>query len=1156
MKRISLFSVLAALFLSTGIGLGQTTSGDLVGTIKDVTGAVVPNATVSVTSETTGVVTKIATNGSGEYRVQNLLPSTYDVAVQVSGFQESILKGVRVDLNKTSTANLEISAGTTTSVVVESNAGELLDTTSQNLVKTFSNVELSVLPTATLGTLGVLNASLLSPGVASSGGIGIGTGPSIGGQRPRNNNFTIEGIDNNNKSVTGPLVFVPNDAVGEFTLITNQFSPEFGHSSGGQFNTNVLSGTNQFHGRLYEYFENRNLNAENAPAGQKVPNPRFDYNRYGGQFGGPIKRDKIFFFANYERHTTGQNLSSFLCTPTAAGLSTLSSLVTPYGLNANNVTQYEKYMPAANYYGGAQVSSTNDLACNNEATGPQSMAVFSGTSLAAGSPYVGLNNGRVYGSGSQTNIPLGNYHLSAATFANFDALTTSGDYTISNSDSLRARYIYNKNATQDTAASLPAFYVALPLKYHLIALSEFHTFTQNLVNEARVGFNRYQSSYPVGPQSFPGLDSFPNLTFYDQDGLNLGPDPNAPQSTIQNLYQFTDNISYTKGNHTIKIGFDGRKYISPQTFTQRVRGDYEWDYTTEYLHDLAPTDFGQRSTGNFIYYGDQTALYGYANDTWRATPKLTINYGLRYEFTSVPVGERAQSLNLAASVPGLITFSAPQPAYKNFAPRVGFNYSPDGKTSIRAGFGLAYDVLFDNLGLLSFPPQYSSTNSVGGVGEPSTGSPNFLQNGGLPAGTGTLATFGSIAAQRAATSAYLPNQITPYAESYNLQIQRTLFQNYTVSVGYLGTRGIHLPTQVQLNVQARVTEGNQLFTDLLASDATSGATVRSSTANANTLANINALSNILPQYLAAGLTNKITSYQPYSQSNYNGLLLNLQHSFHQGFQLNASYTWSKTMDDATAEVFSTVLTPRRPQDSQNVAADYSRSALDRTNRVTLEAVYDVPFFKQSSYLLKNVVGNWTVAPVYTYESPEYTTALSGVNSNLNGDSSTIDRPLANPGGSKTQGDAVNPVYSSTLANLCAAGSAVVPNTTTPACSANLIGYTLSTVHPNAYYIQAGAGTLPNVARNTLPIRPINNFDLTASKRINFTQRCSFEFQAQAFNVFNHAQFIPGSIDTVATTATNTLSTQFQTVSNSKFGNAPAEFKANARTLQLSAKMSF
>ena len=122
---------------------------------------------------------------------------------------------------------------------------------------------------------------------------------------------------------------------------------------------------------------------------------------------------------------------------------------------------------------------------------------------------------------------------------------------------------------------------------------------------------------------------------------NLGPDPNAPQFTIQNLYQLTDNVSYVKGRHSIKIGFDGRKYISPQGFTQRARGDYEWDNLTEFLHDLAPTSFGERSTGNLTYYGDQTAFYGYVNDTYRMSPKITLNLGLRYEFTAVPVGERA-----------------------------------------------------------------------------------------------------------------------------------------------------------------------------------------------------------------------------------------------------------------------------------------------------------------------------------------------------------------------------------------------------------------------------------------------------------------------------------------------------------------------------------
>ena len=310
----------------------------------------------------------------------------------------------------------------------------------------------------------------------------------------------------------------------------------------------------------------------------------------------------------------------------------------------------------------------------------------------------------------------------------------------------------------------------------------------------------------------------------------------------------------------------------------------------------------------------------------------------------MPVGERSQQLNVAASVPGLINFTAPQPQYKNFAPRIGIEWAPDPKTSIRAGYGLAYDVLFDNLGLLSFPPQYSSTNNVNTVvgttiaGEPSAGSPNFLSGpgAGLPAGrtgiaqfcnTGTGGTTGvpcvpNIAAQRAATAAYLPNQIVPYAESYNLTIQRTIGAAYTVEVGYLGTRGIHLPTQIQLNVQPRVTAANQLPTSL-----TGGTVIATPTTGVNTLAAIQKNSNIIAAYSSQGLTSKITSYQPWSQSDYNGLIANIQRRFQNGFQLNASYTYSKTMDDATDEVFATVLTPRRQENSQCISCDYSRSAL-------------------------------------------------------------------------------------------------------------------------------------------------------------------------------------------------------------------------------------
>lgn len=982
----------------------------------------------------------------------------------------------------------------------------------------------------------------------------------------------IEGIDNNDKGVTGPLVYVPTEAVGEFSLITNQFSPEFGHSSGGQFNTNVISGTNHVHGQIYEYFQNRNLNAEDVPAGQPQPNARYDYNRYGAQVGGPIKKDSIFYFVNFERHTIGQNIQHYICTPTADGMNTIKGMT---GLNANNVAVFTQYIPVS----PVQVTDANDNSCFNQASGPQTVALFSGTNLDKNNTPSAAVGAPVYGSGTETDIPVGNYLVSGGSYENFDALTTSGDWKISSRDSLRARYIYNTEGSLDNVAALPVFFQTQPYKFHLFALSEYHTFTPNLANEIRIGFNRYVTVVPAGDYKFPGLDSFPNLYFYDLGSIDVGPDDNAPQSTVQNLYQFVDNISWTKGKHLFKIGFDGRKYISPQTFTQRVRGDYEWNYLTEYLHDLAPTGFGERSTGNFVYYGDQTALYGYFNDTWRILPTVTLNYGLRYEFTSVPVGQRTQALNSAASVPGLINFHAPQPQYKNFDPRIGIDWAPDDKTSVRIGFGMSQDVLFDNLGLLSLPPQFSSTNDVGTAPSPNAGDPGFLAAGGLPKGTGTLATFcktgtgpgtgipcdPDILAQRAATSAFVPDQMVPYAETWSVGVQRVFAKDYTAEVRYVGTRGIHLPTQVQINVMPRVNKQNQLFTSFDGAGISQASytdpdtgdvttyNVISTSANANTYAPFDSDSdaydptgNIVPAYAKAGLTSKITSYQPYSGSNYNALQTSLTRRFQNGLMVDAAYTWSKTMDDATAEVFATVLTPRRPQDSQNVAADYSRSALDRTHRLSVAVVYDLPFFKHSNWFAKNLIGNWTATPTYIYESPQYATALSGVNSNANGDSTAIDRPMINKAGQKGVGTGVSPVYSNdaTLSAMCDNGAF---------CSENLVGYVAD--NKNAYYVQAGAGTLPTASRNTLPIRPINDIDLGLKKRINFTERFAFQIGAQAFNVLNHPQYIPGSLDNVNTNSF-TSSQQFQTVSNPAFGHPELLFNSNGRTLQLYANFSF
>lgn len=1111
-------------FLHPTSAVAQSTSGDVVGTVTDPSGAGVAHATVTATNEATGIAVTTEANEQGEFRLSNLPAGRYTIKGAATGFQTYSLQGFSVTLNQTATAQLKLPvASASTNIEVSAEAETAIDTTTIQLQQTFATKEVQDLPVATIG-LGALNLSLLSPGVATSGGIGAGTGPAVGGQRPRNNNFTVEGIDDNDKSVTGPLITVPNDATGEFTLLTNQFSPEFGHSTGGQFNTTILGGTNQFHGRAYEYFQNRNLNAIDASTARgqdpaHIVNPRFDQNRFGGQVGGPIKKDKLFFFSNFEKYQLGQNLAYALCTPTAAGYAAITA--TP-GLSANNVAILQKYVPA---------SATEDTA-----------------GAACGSPTISVGG---------NDVPVGALPFSGAYFTNTYQSTSSIDYTKSQNDQFRFRYMYLRYASTDTAANLADFWQPIPDRYHLFAGSWFHEFTPKLTNEARVGYNRYSNITSAGNFTFPGLDSFPNLTFDDLGFIQVGPDPNAPQSAIQNLYQFVDNITWVKGNHTLKFGFDGRKSISPQSFTQRVRGDYEYAALNDYLTDVSPTTFGERSTGNFFYYGDQTAFYGFANDIWRVTPHVSLNYGIRYEFTSVPTGERAQQLNIAASVPGLITFHAPQPQYGNLAPRFGFAWAPgNGDWSIRGGFGMGYDVLYDNLGLLTFPPQYSSTQDV----NTSNQTPNFLASGGLPPGKGTLQTFPTIAAQRQATSAFMPDQKLPYSEQWNLNIQHVFLRDYTAQLSYVGTKGIHLPMQIQLNRRPITTATNNLPLFAGTPDPGSLSGLQSLSEMAPVSAGGDSYRSYVPSYAAGGFGptgaddpngyNNITSYQPFGQSIYHGVSGQITRRMAHGLQLNAAYTYSKALDNSTADVFSTVLTPRRPQDFQNVAADYSRSALDHTHRLTVEFMWDIPYFKNGSHWLpRNVLGNWEIAPIYTYQTPEYADVQSTADANLNGDSAP-DRAVFNPNGVKGTGSPVSGVYDPSRAGLCGTDDSGAPISS---CNANLVGYTAD--NPNAQYIAAGKGMYTNVGRNTLPIRPINDWDATALKRINFTERYAFEFQAQAINVFNHSQYISGYLSQINSYG-DTGALNFVNPSNSQFNQPQLVFPNNARQLQLTAKFIF
>jgi hypothetical protein len=1147
-KFASAIVLTIVLLVATTFSDAQTTSGALVGVVHDPSGAVIPNASVNAANVATGIVYTGLTNASGQYRISNLPEGTYDLRTVVAGFTPSTVKGVTVAATTVETRDVVLSIGQgTTTVEVTSQANVSIDTTTAQIGTIFSMKEVQDLPSATIG-LGVLNLSLLAPGVASTGGLGAGTGPSIAGQRPRNNNFSIDGTDNNNKSVTGPLLYVPNEATSEFVLLQNVYSAQYGHSSGGQFNTLIVPGTNHVHGRLYEYFQNRNLNAVTSTQGisnvasNRDPHfqPRYDFNRYGGQLGGPILKDKLFLFSNFERQTLGQAAApTTFCTPTTAGFATLSGLNFPA---KTNLSVFQQYYPAA----ATQAAVGGGTACTDSKLSGVG-ATIAVTPTGAASP---------------TAIPVGASSFSPPTFYNHYYSTSSGDYTISAHDSLRVRYVYNRADGTDTSATFPNFYQGTPARYHLASIDEIHVISPNVSNEFRVGYTRFFSQTPVPPITFPGLSVFPSLYFYDLGkSPYLGPDANAPQATITNLYQAIEALTWVKGKHTLNFGGEGRKSISPQVFVQRLRGDYEYSTLNLFLNDISPDQVGQRNATppglSPTFYGDQSSIYVYGNDDYRVTQKLTLNLGLRYEFTSVPFSEKEQALNIAASVPGLITFGKPAPQYKNFAPRIGLAYAPDENTSIRAAFGINYDVLYDNIGTTSAPPQFQTTENV----TLTAATPNFLANGGLPQN----ATFTTLAQQRAATAAYVPDQKLPYSEQWTLGVQHVFHRDYTAEIRYVGTRGVHLDVQEQIDVQSPVTTANQLPTSL------TGGSV--SPNGANTLAALKANNANgapyyrVPAYFAGGLTNTITSDLPVGGSNYNGLQTQLTRRFQRGLLINAAYTYSRTFDDSTADFNSTALNPRRPQDSQNVRAEYSRSDLDRPHRLTLVALYDVPFFKNSNFLLRNLVGNLQISPVYTFQSPQYTTVQSVTDSNLNNDSAS-DRVFINPNGVKGTGTGVVPLVNTSIA--CPSGTTTrgVANgtsTVVTSCAANTIGYSAGaltgpsssqTFTPsNAYFVQGGPGTSPSASRNSLPTGRENNLDLTAIKRFSFRERYNLEVQVIALNALNHSQYLPGSLNTV-NSISSTGSGNFDSVASPQFNQKQLTFSNNARTLQLSGKISF
>lgn len=828
--------------------------------------------------------------------------------------------------------------------------------------------------------------------------------------------------------------------------------------------------------------------------------PASTNNRFGATIGGPIKKNKLFYFGNFEYNPLGQSSSPGqpVNAPTSAGLAILNSMP---GLSKTNLGVFEKYVPVA-----ATADPTNPITV------------------------------------SGVNIPNGVLTFASPNYNNSYHAIVAIDYKLSDKDQLRGRYIYDKSVGIDPNAALPVFYQPNPATNNMGAISEFHNFSPSTENELRISYRRNYANISSGNYTFPGLSAFPNISI-DDLGLQIGPDPNTPSGSISNTSMLVDNLNKTWGNHSFKLGYTITDIILTGTFVQRSRGDYDYASLEQFLLDQQPSgsafgtpSSGERSVGapNGVPFGFlQNAAY--FNDDWKIRSNLTLNLGVRCEYVTVPVGSRAQQYSSIADVPGVITFAEPKSTKNDWSPRVELAYSPgkDGRWSVRGGVARSFDNTYINLNQNSAPAFYQTTVDVNDANPVS----NFLANGGI---SGALPPQATQAQARAAISSYTWNQHRPYALTGTLGVQRLLAKDYTLEARYMYTKGVHLWNQTRLNSVSLVTPSSYLptyfampsATQLAGDKLTLGAIEATVPSGATSLYPWNDLA-------AYGFPNALVGYEPWGNSRYNGLALQMNKRYSKNFSYIAAYTWSRNFDDSTATNFSTILSPRRAQDFQNQRAEWASSALDRRQRVTITLVYDFRLFQDRNWVMKNVVGNWNVSGTYTFQSPEYATVQDGVDANLNNDA-TGDRTIVNVAGTDKVGTDVT--------GLNAAGQPVA------AGSSNIVAYVAN--NSGARYVVAGLGALSNGGRNSFPLGRTNNFDLALMKRINFNEHTNLAFGGQFFNLLNHSQFTGGYLSDVAPNSTALISRSFLIPSSPTFGQYNDFLPSNSRQVQLVARIVF